>query len=334
MGKVEKGEGKKENGFILSRKNGGRKKNRLPEDTRPPSLIFSEQAVVKRLLQPLSPIPTGYPVNGFPVQPRAVIFDIYGTLLISAAGDVGPDSAEDDEQAFLQALADGGWDPALVRGSGTGLLQEEIAACQQDKRTKGIAFPEIDILQIWQRVLIRLGLITEGENRIKLKKIRLTALSYECRTNPVWPMPGLLETLRGLQARNIMLGILSNAQFYTPILFELLCDHQSLTGLGFSPELCLFSYQEGEGKPSPNLFSTLASRLDDYGVAASEVLYVGNDMLKDIRPAAKIGWQTALFAGDNRSLRLHQNDPDVEAVRPTLVIDDLRLLLEATLSRS
>lgn len=329
MGTVEKGEDKKGDRFILSKKNNDRKRTRLPEDkiNLSPFLPFLD-----RLLHPLRPIPTGHPIRISPLQPKVVIFDIYGTLLISAAGDVGPDSAEDDEQAFLQALTDGGWDPALVRASGTQLLQEEIAACQQRKRAKGIAFPEIDILRTWQRVLVRLGLITEGEDR--LKNIRLTAFSYECRTNPVWPMPGLLETLRRLQTKKIIFGILSNAQFYTPILFELLCDHQSLTGLGFSPELCLFSYREGEGKPSPNLFSKLSSRLDDCGVAPSEVLYVGNDMLKDICPATDIGWQTALFAGDSRSLRLREDDPCVGGVQSTVVIDDLRQLVDLTVSRS
>ena len=297
------------------------------------------QNIAKNLLHPLAPIPTGFPVGISPMQPKAVIFDIYGTLLISAAGDVGPDSAEDDEQAFLQALVDGGWDPALVREKGTPLLQDEIRAVHREKRAQGVCFPEIDILQVWHRVLIRLGLLTEGENRIqekskeKAQKIRLTAISYECRTNPVWPMPGLLETLSGLRGKKIMLGILSNAQFYTPILFETLCNHQSLTELGFDPDLCLFSYLEGEGKPSPNLFSTLALRLDDYGIAASETLYVGNDMLKDIWPATDVGWQTALFAGDNRSLRLRKDDPRMRHVQPTMVIDDLRQLVDAIVSR-
>ncbi len=317
--------------FILSEKNNDRKRTRLPEDKINLS-PFSQ--VAGQLLHPLTPIPTGFSTGTCSLQPKVVIFDIYGTLLISAAGDVGPDSAKDDEQAFLLALVDGGWDPALVHEKGTSLLQEEIHTVHREKKAQGVHFPEIDILQIWHRVLIRLGLLTEGENeiKIKLKKIQLTALSYECRTNPVWPMPGLLETLSGLQAKKIKFGILSNAQFYTPILFETLCN-QSLNDLGFDPRLCLFSYREGEGKPSPNLFSTLVSRLDDYGVAASEILYVGNDMLKDIHPAADVGWQTALFAGDSRSLRLREDDPRVRNIQPTMVIDDLRQLVEAIVSR-
>jgi len=277
--------------------------------------------LIGRLIHPLEPIPTGLPATQSVLHPKAVIFDIYGTLLISAAGDVGPDSAEDDEHAFAQALFDGGWDSAAIKGSGTNLLQEEIAKVHLEKKELGIQFPEIDILQIWQKVLLRLGLpVKEGRN------VELAALSYECRTNPVWSMPGLRETLAGIQAKGVRLGILSNAQFYTPLLFETLCD-RPLDELGFDPELSLFSYREGQGKPAPNLFSRLASRLDKYDIPASEVLYVGNDMLKDIWPAANVGWKTALFAGDKRSLRLREDDPRVTNVQPDLIIDDLRQLL-------
>jgi len=55
---------------------------------------------------------------------------------------------------------------------------------------------------------------------------------------------------------------------------------------------------------------------------------VGNDMLNDIMPAAKLGWQTTLFAGDQRSLRLRRDREECRMVRPHLVISDLRQLLD------
>ena len=67
------------------------------------------------------------------------------------------------------------------------------------------------------------------------------------------------------------------------------------------------------------MFTRLASRLDRYDVQAPEVLYVGNDILNDILkniwPAATVGWETALFAGDKRSLRLRTDDQRVMGVR-------------------
>jgi len=52
------------------------------------------------------------------------------------------------------------------------------------------------------------------------EKILRLAVEYECRVNPVWPMPAALETIETLRARGFRLGIVSNAQFYTPLIIE------------------------------------------------------------------------------------------------------------------
>ena len=62
-------------------------------------------------------------------------------------------------------------------------------------------------------------------------------------------------------------------------------------------------------------------------IAPEEALYVGNDMLNDILPACKLGFHTALFAGDARSLRRRDGDGQLEAVAPDLVLTELGQLL-------
>ena len=47
-------------------------------------------------------------------------------------------------------------------------------------------------------------------------------------------------------------------------------------------------------------------------------------MLNDIYPAAMCGMNTALFAGDARSLRLREDHPDCQGLSADLVITDLR----------
>ena len=287
--------------------------------------VQEQVALIRDLSTPVQPLPTGYPTRVSPARARAVVFDIYGTLLTSAAGDVGVDAAEDDARAFALAMADGGWpgpEPA-VAGQAVELLRQEIARDHALRRGQGIDYPEVEILEIWRRVLARLALAPPGPTR----SLPRLAISYECRTNPVWPMPGLAETLRSLQGRDLVLGILSNAQFYTPLLFEAFLGRDP-QGLGFAPHLSLWSYREMEGKPSPGLFMRLDQRLQEQGIASAEVLYVGNDMLKDIWPAAQVGWRTVLFAGDARSLRLRADNPLVAGTRPDMVIDRLEQLLQ------
>jgi len=57
-------------------------------------------------------------------------------------------------------------------------------------------------------------------------------------------------------------------------------------------------------------------------------------MLNDIQPSGELGFRTALFAGDERSLRLREGDRRVENVSPDLIITDLRVLGSCALKRS
>jgi len=278
---------------------------------------------VRGLSKPLQPIPTGYPVRMKQDRCRAVIFDVYGTMLISAAGDVGTDSALGNNKALRLALADGGWDPDLLPGDGNivEILREQINMTHRLKRNQGVEFPEVDIQRIWRQVLALLQL-EAGDGR----RIRKLALSYECRVNPSWTMPNLVETVHELMTRGTVLGIISNAQFYSPIICEALMG-SSLDRFGFDDDLCIWSYREGEGKPSAHIFAQLSRRLRDRSIQPQETLMVGNDMFKDIFPAVQLGFQTALFAGDRRSLRLRQDHEQAGSLTPDMVINDLLQLV-------
>ena len=72
------------------------------------------------------------------------------------------------------------------------------------------------------------------------------------------------------------------------------------------------------------LYEIAVERLASRGIPPCEALYVGNDMLNDIMPAARLGFRTALFAGDARSLRLREGDPRSGArVEPDVVLASL-----------
>ena len=152
-------------------------------------------------------------------------------------------------------------------------------------------------------------------------------MEYEVRVNPTWPMPQLEAVLTQLADRLIPMGIVSNAQFYTPLLFPAHLN-RSLETLGFDVEACVWSYQVGEAKPSPRLFDmALQTAATKWGLSPSEILYVGNDIRNDIWPAQLAGCRTALFAGDLRSLRQRQDDPELVGVAPDLVVTDLTGIL-------
>lgn len=126
------------------------------------------------------------------------------------------------------------------------------------------------------------------------------------------------------------MGIVSNAQFYSPAMFPAFLG-QNLLQLGFHPELCVFSYRHGHGKPSTHLYDILAQKLTNFehsghdirSIPAQRCLYVGNDMLKDIWAASQMGFQTALFAGDQRSFRPRRNDPRCENLQADYLLNRL-----------
>jgi putative hydrolase of the HAD superfamily len=280
--------------------------------------MTDKSALFARHVRPIEPLPTG-------VSPRlssrrrfaAILFDVYGTLLVSAAGEIGTLAAEGRETADLAAL---------LRRHGIDrppnslwpALRQAIDMAHAAARRRGVDHPEVDIVSIWQTVL---GLKARAQ-------AAEFALEFELIVNPVYPMPGLQALLSACREAAVPLGIISNAQFYTPLVLAQFLG-RTLDRAGFNERLIFLSYRCGYAKPSRFMFEQAAETLRAIGIATESALYVGNDMRNDILPAAGVGFRTALFAGDRRSLRLRGKDPRCRSLSPDLVVTDLRQLLVA-----
>jgi putative hydrolase of the HAD superfamily len=254
----------------------------------------------------------------------AVIFDVYGTLFISAAGDIS--TGDDSPHHSLDSLAgEYGVSAEELRGyfRGEVLRRHEKLGFKEKLRAKT---PELRVEEIWADFLARDDKLHSDRKtaaKSRADESRELALRYELTVNPVYPMPGAEETLTTLRDRGIRLGLISNAQFFTPLLFDAFFG-ASPEALGFDPELLTYSFEVGEAKPSPNLFTPATRRLLALGMKPENALYVGNDMLNDIFAARRAGFKTALFAGDRRSLRLREGDGRVQGIRPDRVIRNLK----------
>jgi putative hydrolase of the HAD superfamily len=263
-----------------------------------------------------------------------VLFDVYGTLVISGCGDIGltrrrggTPHPESDGDPLRHALTAAGIDVECLRPDldGRAALIATIEAHHAERRAQGVAFPEVDIVAVWRDLLRAHGIDADDA------RIRRAALEYELAVNPVWPMPGMRELIRGLAARGLVLGIVSNAQFYTPLMLEAFFGC-SLERAGFDTRCCGWSYRLLEGKPSTRVYrEALAALESHHGIAAGETLYVGNDMRNDIWPARAAGCKTALFAGDARSLRWREGDPDVGDIAPDRTVTALQQIGQALL---
>jgi putative hydrolase of the HAD superfamily len=339
----------------------------MPEPPLDTAATGSDQALIARIRQltaAMRPQPTGLrpeiaPLDGI----RAVLFDVYGTLVMSGCGDIGLTSQrageptqlqaaqqvrqqtgqQTDQQTdqqergqtgeqgaqpigqinFLRALTAAGAGIASVprHFDGAQALRETIAVHHTRSRAGGIDYPEVDILEVWGDLLARIGM------KHTVSDIRCIALEYELLSNPVWPMPGLNDLIDALSRRGTVLGIVSNAQFYTPLMLTafLGCD---LATAGFDPRCCAWSFRHRVGKPSTRLFRpVLAALREHHAIAPNQVLYIGNDLRNDIWPASQLGCRTALFAGDARSLRLREQDADLHGLQPDRVLTALEQIV-------
>ena len=275
------------------------------------------ESIIARLPKSLVPIPTGLePVGQLEIPVKAVLFDIYGTLFISESGDI---SIAEEKSRISAGLNDLLLKNHIDTPSETILKTffNTIRATHKRLRAIGVDHPEVEIDLIWSEVL---GI----NNR---QSVREYAVEFELLANPVYPMPHLKEILVHCKDSGIPMGIISNAQFYTPLLFNWYLGSDP-EDLGFFTDLIIYSYQTGHAKPSMVLFDIAVKRLRKYNINPRSVVYVGNDMLNDVYPADRVGFQTALFAGDDRSLRLRDNDPRCSDISANLVITDLIQLIE------
>jgi len=289
-------------------------------------------SIIIKMLTPLKPIPPEIETRSDVLKNiKAVLFDIYGTLLISGTGDISLSALQRDTLDMDLILNESGFKTSF-RGCSEvipEILNRKVKDYHKDQKLSGVDYPEVDIRDIWKKTLEELwkeGLLAEdpGDNSVDLLSLR-----HELSVNPVWPMPGFPEIIQSLKKTGLHVGIVSNAQFYTPLIIEALAN-LTLEQIGFEGNLCTWSYEIHRAKPSAEIFKGPITQLEDIGIKPDEILYVGNDMLNDVNTASAAGCRTALFAGDRRSLRMRDGDDRIR-YKPDIIITDL-LQLEPLLS--
>lgn len=227
------------------------------------------------------------PSDRIPGRPRAVVFDVYGTLL-----RVVPLRDRPESEARWRALCR----RRLGREAGldwSGLLaavERRVRADHAAARACGIPWPEVDWAGILTGALPELSRLEPGERDAFL--VDQASLWHQ-----VDLMPGAARVLLRLAGEGVCLGIASNAQPYT--LAEL---ERALAGTGFDlsrfePSLRFWSFDHGFSKPDPHVFRILGARLAARGISGDGILMVGDRADNDIAPARRAGWRTWQWAG-------------------------------------
>lgn len=131
--------------------------------------------------------------------------------------------------------------------------------------------------------------------------------------------PDVRLALKELRQAGLFLGVAGNhtARIGT-VLRTMFAGHVHLTGT---------SGEWGVAKPDPAFFAALAGRVAEGlgGAEPEEILYVGDRLDHDVRPAAAAGLQTALIVRGPWG-HVHQHHPDATLL-PTMRLTSLRHLI-------
>lgn len=249
---------------------------------------------------------------------KAVIFDVYGTLMSLEDFD---DSMSHEGQ-LLRAFG------KLRKKYGIKISAKElleymmaaIATIHKRKETRGIKYPEIKIENVWKMIMKKAGKRIDDRTALKMA---FDANHYS-RKRELYP--NATKTLLELKDKGIKLGIISNAQFYTEIdLLKRMKKDAKINSIYdiFEKQLCFFSFKEGYSKPNLRSFIKLKSRLNRKNINMSEALFVGNDMLKDIWAADKARMKTCLFLCPETKLRKNE-----VKVKPDYRIKNLKEIIK------
>lgn len=216
--------------------------------------------------------------------PRAVVFDLFGTLVTYPPGAL-----------HVRAMADRLGMPFETLHREWRKLRPERDAGELD------AFRAL-------RICCDASAIERTDAQLEAAAVEATVFLRGVLT----PRDGALETLRTLHERGLKIGLISDANVETAIVWP-------ETNIAPFFDTTVFSSIEHRRKPDPGLYRAACERLD---VAASDCLYVGNGDGGELAGAIQAGMRALLFTAPNES-------PGREASSWTGTrISDLRALVE------
>ena len=203
--------------------------------------------LIREQSAPLAPIatklnPSTKPLKGI----RHIAFDVYGTLFTSGVGDIGNSSSQHHGDAISTVLSAEGLTSLPSAPELSKLYRSAIRNSQQESTDNGALRAEVEIREVWKEVLQYLNVDFQNFPASKIAEI---ALRFELAVNPVWPMPDLVPVLDLLAMQLAPYSIVSNAQFFTPLLFPALTG-KSLSELHIQESTCIWSFEQREAKPS------------------------------------------------------------------------------------
>jgi putative hydrolase of the HAD superfamily len=214
---------------------------------------------------------------------QGILFDLYGTLI-----DIETDeSMEEIYRAIAHYLTFHG-----INLHRWGVRERYYQIMTQQKEARAEQYPEIDVEAIWDTLLRQEG-VDAAPTRRRLARV-LAQLYRGISRKRLQLYPDVKRTLDELQPA-CRLALVSDAQpcFALPEIRTV-----GLAGY-FKP--IVISARYGFRKPDRRLFEKALAMMK---LTPAEVIYVGNDMFRDIHGAQRLGIRS-IFIDSNQGERSH-----------------------------
>jgi len=269
------------------------------------------------------------------VPVKAVLWTAYGTLLAVPQGELLFEHPTDFvmENALEKTIKEFKMWNSMSRkpGKPSEYMRELYTRALSTLRLLGeVASEKIwdDIVKKLQQKEYTFDAVTYGPLPEYVKKI---AYFFHASIQGAGPYPGAADTVRMVAEAGRVQGLLADGQCFTPGQIQLCLrkdDPAFDVNATFPPALRILSAEKKLRKPADAIFKAAVQALADRGLRPSDAIHVGSSLTRDIAPAKKHGFRTALFAGDKNSLAATPDQLKDTASRPDVMLTELPQLLE------
>lgn len=290
--------------------------------------------------------PTAAPVKARPhlarlPQVRAVLWNVYGTLLAIPQGEL----LFEHSQAFIMSNALDKtiqefkmW-ASMSRKPGQPsdymLSQYKQLLAEQSMAAPGERHPDIQAERVWETILKRLmqkdykfdasfyGSMNELSRKV--------AYFFHASLQGTACYEGAARAMRHVADAGLSQGLLADGQCFTTVqLGRGLAAQDGGARLGelLTDGLSALSCDVRGKKPSERLFRRAVELLQEKDIAPGETLHVGSRITQDLMMAKRLGMYTALFAGDKVSLVATPEQLKEPSTRPDVLLTELSQIAE------
>jgi FMN phosphatase YigB (HAD superfamily) len=271
---------------------------------------------------------------------KAVMWTVYGTLVAIPQGELLFEHPQDfvTDAALDKLIKEFKMWNSMSRKPGAPAAQLKEMYTKQLTMMRmagsgGERHPEVQVERAWEDIVKKLrdysfDVTTYGSLNEFARKM---AAFYHASIQGTGAYPGAAETLRMLSEGRRTQGLIADGQCFTVGQLQRCLKQQDpdfdLNAV-LPPNLRFISADRKAKKPSDTLFKLAAQALAEKGLRPGEVMHVGSSLARDIAPAKKHGFRTALFAGDKTSLSATPEQLKDPATRPDVMLTELPQVLE------